>query len=455
MKFEWNVRKVIILVILLLLGCDVTFLFAAQSGSDNNASQQLQQIQQLQLAQADTSTTATTNTATTAANNTPDLSAAVTPPGSPSGVNGGSSVPPDFSSASNNAPVPNVNTAAPNASNVTPYNTAAPANNPSNNSVAPPASNPDQLLPTQGAAASLPPPPQNSQFAAPQPSALPPPALGGPPPSPQGQVPPGDSGTVSTSDIRNQAFNTMVQGQLPMTPEQIQRLRELFNQTQFAAASTPGTPPRPTATSQLVNLAPGSTPPVIRLAQGFVSSLVFIDSTGAPWPIANYDIGNPSAFNIQWNKSDNTLMIQATTLYTYGNLAVRLQGLNTPVMLTLVPGQRAVDYRVDLRIQGTGPNAIPVPVTGLPSAANPELLGVLDGVPPTGSTEVRVSCGGGVQAWLRGDQLFVRTRYTIISPGWIATMTSADGTKAYQMGKAPLLLAAENGKIVQVKIEGL
>lgn len=147
-------------------------------------------------------------------------------------------------------------------------------------------------------------------------------------------------------------------------------------------------------------------------------------------------------------------MIQALTPYTFGNLAVRLQGLSTPVMLTLIPGQRAVDYRVDLRIQATGPNAVPVPVTGLPGNANPELLGVLDGIPPQGSTEVQVS-DSGVQAWLRNDQLFVRTHYTILSPAWIATMSSADGTKAYQMPKAPLLLASEDGRIVQLKIEGL
>ncbi len=279
---------------------------------------------------------------------------------------------------------------------------------------------------------------------------VPPQGIGNPAPTSPNPQP----GTVSEDEIRKQAFDSMVQNQLPMTPDQIQRLRQLFNETQFAAASTPGTPPRPVATSQLVNLAPGSTPPVIRLAQGYVTSLVFIDSTGAPWPIANYDIGNPTAFNIQWNKTDNTLMIQATTLYTYGNLAVRLQGLATPVMITLIPGQRAVDYRVDLRIQGMGPNAAPIPVIGLPGTANPELLGVLDGVPPTGSAEIKV-CGGGAQAWVRGDLLFVRTHYTILSPGWTATMSSADGTHAYQMSKAPLLLVSENGKVVQLKLEGL
>lgn len=293
--------------------------------------------------------------------------------------------------------------------------------------------------------------PATPQGGLPPPRIVPPQGRGDPSPDLPQPTPPG---AFSEDEIKSQAFNAVVQNQLPMTPEQIQRLRQLFNESQFAAASTPGTPPRPVATSQMVNLSPGSTPPIIRLAQGFVTSLVFIDSTGAPWPIANYDIGNPTAFNIQWNKSDNTLMIQATTLYTYGNLAVRLQGLNTPVMLTLIPGQQAVDYRVDLRIQGMGPNAVPIPVIGLPGTANPELLGVLDGVPPAGSGEVKV-CGGGAQAWVRGDVMYVRTRYTILSPGWTATMSSADGTKAYLMPKAPLLLVSENGRVVQLKLEGM
>lgn len=304
--------------------------------------------------------------------------------------------------------------------------------------------------------AALPPAPGAEQFTTPPPSpaVLPPPAFAQPD---QVNAPPprAEPGAIPQSEIRNQAFNAVLQNQLPMTPEQIQRLRQLFNQAQFAATSSPTTPPRPTATSQLVNLAPGSTPPVIRLAQGFVSSLVFIDSTGAPWPIEAYDIGNPGAFNIQWNKSDNTLMIQSTTLYTYGNLAVRLQGLNTPVMLTLIPGQKAVDYRVDLRIQALGPNAVAPAVIGLPATPNPELLGVLDGVPPAGSTAVEVSGCGGVEVWMRKEQMFVRTRYTIISPGWVATMSSADGMKAYQMVKSPLLLIAQNGKIVPLKVDGL
>lgn len=255
--------------------------------------------------------------------------------------------------------------------------------------------------------------------------------------------------------MEEMAFREALRGTFPLTPEQVIRLREMYEEMQLAEATSPKTPPRPTATSQQVNLSPGATPPVIRLAKGFVSSLVFLDSTGAEWPITAYDLGDPESFNIQWDRTSNTLMIQATELYTHGNLAVRLQGLTTPVMLTLTPGQQAVDYRVDLRIQGLGPNAAQLPAgDGLPASANPLLLNVLDGIPPPDSTELTVT-GGVAQVWQHDDKLYVRTRLNVLSPAWLATMSSADGTRVYEMNKAPILLASQQGKVVQLKVEGL
>lgn len=261
--------------------------------------------------------------------------------------------------------------------------------------------------------------------------------------------------TTDKQSMEEMAFQGVVAQTFPLTPEQIIRLKQLYHTNEYALASPAGTPPKPTATSQFVNLSPGSTPPVIRLSQGFVSSLVFLDSTGAPWPISAYDLGDPSAFNIQWDKTSNTLMIQASKLYTYGNLAVRLQNLNTPVMLTLIPGQKAVDYRVDLRIQGYGPNALSLPTEqGLPPAANSVLLHILEGVPPAGSSRLVVS-GGDARAWLLNEKMYVRTNLTILSPGWIGSMTSADGMHAYEMQKSPVILVSWHGKVMQLKVEGL
>lgn len=259
--------------------------------------------------------------------------------------------------------------------------------------------------------------------------------------------------SVSVDALNKAAFGSMTQAMLPMTPEQIQRLRALFNQTQAAAAATPGTPPRPTISSQYVKLEPGATPIVVRLAQGYVTTVAFLDSTGQPWPVDNYDIGNPQSFNIQWDKKSNLLMIQATALYSVGNLAVQLQGLSTPVMVTLISGQKAVDYRIDLRIPGNGPNAKALLGRALPDSADPILLNILEGVAPQGSTSLKIS-GGPAQAWYSGNHLYLRTRLTLISPAWISTMSSPDGMKAYEMPKTSLILGFQDGQSIQLKVEG-
>lgn len=273
------------------------------------------------------------------------------------------------------------------------------------------------------------------------------------PAQPQAATPAAGSGLGET-DVSQEAFAKTARQMMPLTPEQIKTLRYLFDQSQKASAADPGDkPPKPTSSSVLVNLSPGAAPPVIRLRAGYVTSLVFLDSTGEPWPIQAYDLGNPKSFNIRWDQKSNTLMVQAMDTYQAGNLAVVMKDHNTPVMLTLMPGQQEVDYRVDLRLPGLGPNAAPS-ITGLPDAGNSQLLSFLDGVPPAGSQELTVN-GGPCQAWVSGNRLFLRTRLTVLSPSWLSTMRSPDGTNVYEMTKAPVVLASARGKIVQLNIKGL
>lgn len=251
------------------------------------------------------------------------------------------------------------------------------------------------------------------------------------------------------------AFTQVLRNLMPLSPSQIVTLRNMFNNSQQAVAQYPGVPPKPTSSSILVNMSPGAAPPVIRLRSGYVTSLVFLDSTGQPWPVVGYDLGNPNAFNIQPstpNGKGDMLIVQARDRYEQGNLAVMLKGENTPVMLTLMPGQHAVDYRVDLRMPGLGPNAV-VGTSGLPQAANPVLMSFLDGVAPDGATLLTVD-GAPAQAWSYQGHLFLRTRVTVLSPGWLSSMNSPDGTHVYELMKTPVILASHRGEIVQLSIRG-
>ncbi len=263
------------------------------------------------------------------------------------------------------------------------------------------------------------------------------------------------AGINPPSSDSNIAFNSMLQQNMPLAPQQVIQLRQQIDLAQRASATPPNIPPKPVSTTVMVNLAPGTTPPAIRLAQGYVSSLVFVDSTGSPWPIAAFDIGNPKSMNIQWDGKSNILLLQAVSPYSNGNIVVRLMSMPIPVTLELVTGQRVVDYRVDIHVSGIGPNTKDVPIgTQLPNSANQFLLGVLDGVAPPGSKPLTVQ-GADAQAWILGERIYFRTRFTVLSPGWIGTMASPDGMHAYEMPKTSSILVSRYGEPAEIKIEGL
>lgn len=258
----------------------------------------------------------------------------------------------------------------------------------------------------------------------------------------------------AANDIAQVAFNQALAKAMPMTPDQIHQFKKAVDTTQRAVAIPANTPPKPISSTLLVSLAPGETPPAIKMSMGFISSLVFVDASGAAWPIQSYDLGNSQAFNMQWDKTSNILMIQPLQPYTYANLAVRLKGLAPPVMLTLIPGQSVVDYRVDVTVMGQGPNSQgEVSRAGLPKDASQTLLGVLDGIPPEGSKALKVVDGSG-EAWLHGDVMYFRSRYTVLSPAWLDRMQSPDGMQAYQLPPTPSILISKLGKPVDVGIQG-
>ena len=184
--------------------------------------------------------------------------------------------------------------------------------------------------------------------------------------------------------------------------------------------------------------------------------MVFLDSTGQPWPVLDYDIGNPNGFNIKWDSKTNTLFMQSLKDHINGNMAVRLVTMPTPVMISLVTGQKDVDYRIDIQVPGQGPNATaPVMDNPIPTAgASQILMSALDGVPPAGSIELNVAKEYG-RAWIFGGKLIFRTKLTLLSPAWSASVSGPDGTRVYELMQTPLILASKNGKTIKIELTGL
>lgn len=255
--------------------------------------------------------------------------------------------------------------------------------------------------------------------------------------------------------MREEAFKELLNKTFPLKPEQIVEMRRQLDQTQIAVQTTPTAPPQPTSSTITVDLSPGAPSPIVRLATGFVTSMNFLDASGKPWPVADYSLGNPTGFNIKWDSKTNALFIQSTKEHISGNMAVRLAKLDTPIMISLVTGQKDVDYRLDLLVPGSGPNAEAAVVdTTMPQGAAPALLNALDGVPPVGSIELSIPKEYG-RVWAYNGKLLFRTKVTLLSPAWSGSVSSPDGTRVYELMQTPLILASLNGKTIKIELTGL
>lgn len=266
----------------------------------------------------------------------------------------------------------------------------------------------------------------------------------------------------SSGTISEEAFSDIPDEMYPLNLEQVKEIRRLYNETMRASTFKQDTPPRPTTSNFVVDLSPGAVPPVIRLLSGYVSSLQFFDSTNQPWPIKAYDLGNASSFNIQTlndtsadaSSLSNSLLVQAVTMYREANMVVMLEGLNTPIFLQLIPGQQSVDYRVEIVVPRSGPNA-KYDIKSLPEEVSPILRDFLHYIPPLGSQKLAVSGDSDAsQAWIYNNRLYLRTELDVVSPGWLSRVTHTDGqTKVYEMNKTPVILASKNGRQLKLTLE--
>ena len=239
---------------------------------------------------------------------------------------------------------------------------------------------------------------------------------------------------------------------LPLSPSDIRELKQALDQSRRAANEHVGTPPQPVSRSVDVDLSPGSPPVVARLYPGHVTTLSFVDVTGAAWPINSIVNGDPKSFDIRAIESgSNTATVASLGWYSVGNMAVMLAGMPSPVTVTLVGGQKEVDYRLDMRIPMRGPNALPQQVVGSTAPGqNADFLNILDGVAPKSAKPLKVEGDG--QAWMLNGSVVYRTRSALISPAWTSKVQSSDGTYVYEVPYVPVLLVSSGGAIREVRV---
>ncbi|MET3132765.1 intracellular multiplication protein IcmK [Oxalobacteraceae bacterium GrIS 1.11] len=239
-------------------------------------------------------------------------------------------------------------------------------------------------------------------------------------------------------------------------------MRKQLEQTRQAKAFKP-VRAVPHIGSITLDLSPGGALPIVRTMPGEVSTLLFVDATGAPWPLAAAPrVSDNRSFDPEWLKGTATVVISALSAYEDGNLVVMLQGFATPIVIKLVSGEpdaktksRTVDYRLDLRVPGRGPNAQAALLGSAKIALYDDTMQqFLDGLPPREAKRLtpRGEIPAHTQVWQFDGALYVRTAQDI-QTAFDQTIASGDGTRVYRLAPTPYVTLSDVGRSVTFQLD--
>lgn len=276
-------------------------------------------------------------------------------------------------------------------------------------------------------------------------------------------LPPEETPEQIEARMRQEAYDLMMVGVLPMTPNELRDAFGKIDQNQ-KAIEEPLKFPKPEIAFTTLSLDPAEVPLTFKLATGHVTTVSFLDITGQPWPVkdvtwaGNFEIkSSDQAVDERFPMYPNLLRIIPLADHAYGNLSVRLLGLNTPITFTLRTNQDEVQYRLDLRVPEPGPFAMPSILqkdSNTLVAGNSVLTQIMQGVPPGGAKKMRLAgIDGRTTVYAVGDTMYVRTPLTMLSPAWSSSVRSADGMNVYALAAAPVLLLSDQGQMVRAMLE--
>lgn len=259
------------------------------------------------------------------------------------------------------------------------------------------------------------------------------------------------------TEIRKEAFNAAVNGFLPLRPDEIRRFLEVYDEAK-QASNTPIYPhPKSESRVEEVSLDPADAPPVINLATGHVTTVTFLDATGARWPIASmtwagdFDLSTPE-------EGGSIFKIIPLSDFSYGNVSINLLNLSAPVILTLKAQREKVDVRFDVQIPQEGPFAKPALIGASrgpkTKAGSVTMTSFLDGTPPDGAVALKVTgADSRTRAYRMSEKIYLRTPLSLISPAWDSSSQSADGMNIYVLSDTPVLLLSDEGKVERVFLD--
>lgn len=256
----------------------------------------------------------------------------------------------------------------------------------------------------------------------------------------------------------DQAIDQAQRDQHPMSPEQVRQYKRMLDDLKDSSARAPRERPIPESNRIPIELSTMRPPQVLRVSADMVSTVMFTDVTGQPWPIAAVVPGSKGWVEIKSDPERAPHIFTVTPQETYAmtNLSVWLQDSTTPVIIQVVSDKRRVDSLLELVAQARGPlakkNAVEFAVS--PQVISSEQNDLMSGLTPAGAVALKVM-GGEAQAWILNGKMYLRSRLMLRAPSARFVFSNSDGTKVYELPVTPVVNMVDDGRNVSLKVAGL
>ena len=257
------------------------------------------------------------------------------------------------------------------------------------------------------------------------------------------------------SDERLKAFHQALETVFPMTPEMVRTYQDALRDNQEATFGR--TYPQSIDDAAMAVLQPGEKPIELNVSPGIASVVGFHDAAGNPWPIQQYVLGDGQSFEVaKLGERSSALVVSPVAHVGWTNLVIVLDGEETPIVLKVVINIEKAHFRRHVQVMKIGPNSDHIARSEhdkLPSAGDRQMLAALSGS-DLGEGAVSVAVPGiDAEAWVLNDQLYVRSRYPLLSPPWTDSLRGPNGVQAYRMAMRSSLLFSIDGRVVAARLD--
>lgn len=244
----------------------------------------------------------------------------------------------------------------------------------------------------------------------------------------------------------------------PLSDKQTRQYRRDLEATKDSASRGANDRPIPESNRIPIELSTVKPPQVLRVAADMVSTVMFTDATGQPWPIAAVVPGTKGWVDVKHSadKAPHIFTVTPLESYVMTNLSVWLQDSTTPVIIQVVSDKRRVDSLLELMAQSRGPLAKKPSVDFAVSnqAISPEQNDIMSGLTPAGATPLKV-IGGDARAWVLNNKMYLRSKMMLRAPTARFVFSSSDGTKVYELPVTPVVNMVDEGRSVSLSISGI